>query len=146
MTSLSSFSVSFEVEIRAPLSFVRFGWNFANFDFEEKTLISTIWARKRPKPENFGKALLDKTYCNGNIIGYYRLKTISNVALYKNFESHEVSFQVIPDHGNRPKRRTLFKSYLLESEWVKYQISYQVFRGQLLANWLRSRNHQKIFS
>ena len=29
--------------------------------------------------------------------------------------------------GNRQKRRTLFKSYLLEFEPVKYHISYQAF-------------------
>ena len=28
-------------------------------------------------------------------------------------------YQVIPDHGNRQKRRTLFKKYLLESGWVR---------------------------
>ena len=36
-------------------------------------------------------------------------------------------YQVIPDHENGQKRRTLFKSYLFESEWVKFQISYQAF-------------------
>ena len=43
-----------------------------------------------------------------------------------NFTAEE-SNQVIPDHGNRQKRWTLFNSYLLKFERVRYQISYQAF-------------------
>ena len=35
---------------------------------------------------------------------------------------------MVPDHGNHQKRWTLFKSYQLEIEWAKYQISYQAFQ------------------
>ena len=39
----------------------------------------------------------------------------------------DMNIQVIPDRGNRQKRRRLLKSYLLEFERVKYQISYRAF-------------------
>ena len=35
--------------------------------------------------------------------------------------------QVIPDHGNCQKRRTLFSTCLFKCDWINYQNFYQVF-------------------
>ena len=55
---IKQFSISFQVEIRAPLSFIRSGWNLA--------LISNIYVLSEQrqflrKTENFAQALLDKS-------------------------------------------------------------------------------------
>ena len=46
-------------------------------------------------------------------------------------------YQVIPDHGNRQKGRTLFSRYLFKTEWVKYINFYQVFE---ISSWQTDRD------
>ena len=62
-----------------------------------------------------------------------------------NSTNNRTLYHVIPDHGNRQKRRTLFESYLFEFEWVNIEFFIEHLRS-VAGKLTEIKNHQKTFS
>ena len=77
---------------------------------------------------------------------FYQLFKLQVYILFGNCDLSDVTsflveqaFQVIPHHGNHQKRRTSFESYLIELEWVQYQIFYQAYE---ISCWQTDRDQE----